>query len=518
MTAEMTPDLRKLLLRQIEALPTDADDQAPVLPRFLPLPSHRWVYEPRIIVVKGGIGTGKTTLFRALREASKEGARLPFENNFHSIFHQLSLFPEAEAPTVTEKMGVWAECFSELGAQHPSPDALARFVARPNVNTRQLRLMWTGLIVRAVHAAVPGQAPGFDSEFIGEINEDPHDVPRWILSLDHEYTSWLVWLDTVSAAQKRLQAPVLLSFDHLDRVLTDTPDQRDALLRALLAVVFNLRQRGDGLQPKVFLRSDLFERAIQGNPDGSKLIARSISLEWRREDLMRMVVRHLANGPEALRTWLTESALVDIQHKDIWGWMPSDELPSEGDRGSQESLMSALVGPLMGKGPTKGYSYKWIISHTQDAHGVVAPRVLLNVLRRAAEQALSEGPAATGPTLLTPTELQAGLILASKDRVHELEEEHLVVKRMKQLEGQKLPVTLMSALTMLTTPGQNVQDHTDDDPTKVLELLKGAGVVTELPARPTRGRQGPVEARLDVPEVYRYAFNMKRRGGVKLPD
>lgn len=518
MTTELTASERRLLLEQIRDLRTDADDQPSVFGSFLPLPSHRMVYDPRFIVVLGGKGTGKTTLFRALREALEREAELPFEKNFHAIFGQLSLFPEVEPRAVIERAGIWAECFSELGARHPSPEALARFAARPEVNIRQLRLMWMGLIVRAVHAAVPGQAPSFDSEFISEINEDPHDVPRWILSLDHEYTSWLVWLDTVSATQKRLRAPVLLSFDHLDRVLTDTLTQRDTLIRALLAVVINLRQRGDGLHPKVFLRSDLFERAIQGNPDGSKLIARSISLEWRREDLMRMVVRHLANGPEALRTWLTERALVGIHHKDIWGWMPSDELPSEGDRGSQESLMAALVGRLMGQGPTKGYSYKWIISHTQDAHGVVAPRVLLNVLRRAAEQALSEGPAATGPTLLTPTELQAGLILASKDRVHELLEEHPVVSRMWRLEGEKLPVPLVSALTMLTTPGQNVQDHTDDDPTKVLDLLKGAGIVTELPARPTRGRQGPVEARLDVPEVYRYAFNMKRRGGVKLPD
>jgi energy-coupling factor transporter ATP-binding protein EcfA2 len=516
MTTELTASERRLLLEQIRDLRTDADDPPSVFGSFLPLPSHRMVYDPRVIVVLGGKGTGKTTLFRALREAVEHEAELPFERNFHAIFGQLSLFPEVEPRAVIERAAIWAECFSELGAQHPSPDALARFVARPE-STGKLKLMWTGLIVRAVHAALPDQVPSFASEFIGEIKENPHDVPRWLRSLDREYTSWLAWLDAVNATQKRLRTPVMLSFDHLDRVLTDTLAQRDTLLRALLAVVFNLRQRGDGLHPKVFLRSDLFERAIQGNPDGSKLIARSISLEWRREDLMRMVVRHLANGQDALRTWLTKRALVEIHHKDIWGWMPSDELPSEGDRGSQESLMTALVGRIMGQGPTKGYSHKWIISHSQDAHGVVAPRVLLNVLRRAAEQALAQGPAATGPTLLTPTELQAGLILASKDRVHELLEEHPVVSRMWRLEGEKLPVPLASALTMLTAPGQGVQDHTDDDPPKVLALLKGAGMVIERPARPSQGRFGPIEARLDVPEVYRYAFNMKRRGGVKLP-
>lgn len=73
-------------------------------------------------------------------------------------------------------------------------------------------------------------------------------------------------------------------------------------------------------------------------------------------------------------------------------------------KGSQDALMSHLVGPRMGKGtdPRTGYSYKWVPNRLADAQGVIAPRSMITSFTSAAKYALGTSPRGTFMRLLAP--------------------------------------------------------------------------------------------------------------------
>jgi hypothetical protein len=159
----------------------------------------------------------------------------------------------------------------------------------------------------------------------------------------------------------------------------------------------------------------------------------------------------------------------------------------------------------MGRGPKKGFTYRWIPNRLQDAHARVVPRSILSLMRNAAEHALNRGPSATGLRLLAPVELQGALERTSVRRVEELKEEFPVVARLEQLRGQEVMLDRKEAVNALSNP-YDPADEYGTEGESVLRKLIELGVMSE------RG-----DGRIDVPDIYRYGFNIKRRGGVKRP-
>jgi len=63
----------------------------------------------------------------------------------------------------------------------------------------------------------------------------------------------------------------------------------------------SLADRYRRIRPKIFVREDLFQASLAKFPDASKLDARSVSLEWRVEDLYRVLIKHMANTSDRSR-------------------------------------------------------------------------------------------------------------------------------------------------------------------------------------------------------------------------
>jgi hypothetical protein len=253
------------------------------------------------------------------------------------------------------------------------------------------------------------------------------------------------------------------------------------------------------------VREDLFQASLSTFPDASKLDARSVSLEWRVEDLYRVLIKHIANTSEQLKDWVTSSSrAIPLGCNDGLGWMPPTALPETGTA-SQKAFVDHLAGEQMGTGEKKGLTYRWIPNRLQDAHARAVPRSFLSIVRYAATFALERGPGAQSLRLLTPIELQGALEKTSQNRARELKEEFPVVDRLENLRGKTVMLERRVAIAALSQARSQNDEHGNDGE-RVLHTLIELGAMSERD-----------DGRIDVPDIYRYGFGILRKGGVKRP-
>lgn len=305
------------------------------------------------------------------------------------------------------------------------------------------------------------------------------------------------------AREKRF---VFATYDHLDRLgmLAANRESRQRLVRALLAFWLSSSTRLKHLRGKVFLRPDLFDEAERSFPDASKLRPRSVSLDWTVESLYRLAVIHLANrGPhqEAMRHWLEGRAKLTFDERTVngLGFVPGPMAEAE-----QRSFAVALAGDAMGKGLKKGFTHRWIPARLRDADGRIVPRSLLRLLGFAAKHARNE-PRGQGP-LMDPASLVGALQETSRARVNELREEYPFVARLENLRDKTMLMEKRQVRDLLARPVAATPDGFERDGEAVFEELRRIGVV-EIRA----------DGRIDVPDIYRYGFAIKRKGGAKAP-
>lgn len=278
------------------------------------------------------------------------------------------------------------------------------------------------------------------------------------------------------------------------------------MIASLLAMWMALADRYRRIRPKIFVRDDLFQASFAAFPDASKLEARSVSLEWRVEDLYRVLIKHMANLSEGLRHWITSSVRgIPLAEAAELGWMPPLSLPEFGAN-SQKGFVDHLAGERMGSGDAKGYTYRWIPNRLQDAHSRAVPRSILSLIRNAAQDALKRGCSALNLRLLHPHELARAIESTSLRRVDELKEEFPVVARLENLRGKAVMLARKDVVRAMAIAPASDDDFGVDGEAVLREFVE-LGVMSERP-----------DGRIDVPDIYRYGFGILRKGGVRRPQ
>ncbi|MBK9647582.1 MAG: hypothetical protein IPO67_20885 [Deltaproteobacteria bacterium] len=435
------------------------------------------------LVIRGERGAGKTTLFQLL--GALDAQKLPLS----VMFPGASLTP-----------GRVVEGFSERGKGHPSAAALDQLAEAGDDGA--LRAMWFGHLVGVLSESIPAvTAPGGD--FIQRWRAQRAEPLAWVGAAQAELGPLTTWLDRLDDQLSQTNAWVFVTYDHLDKLGFKSPLTRRRFASTLMAMWLSLASRYERLRCKVFLREDLFQSALRGSADASKLQSRSVTLLWSPADLYRALIRHIS-AAEGLRGWLIdEPKAIPLTERPPLGWFPPDPLPEDGQR----QLVGKLAGEVMGEGVTKGFTHSWMMNHLQDGFGRVVPRSLFNLVRFAAEIAVKEGPKARYARLLSPDELRAALVKTSLARVNELQEEHTLVQRLESLRG----MTLLGERSDFTQalrapPARGLDDGFGDDGAAAFDELVRLGV---LKLRS--------DGRVDVPDLYRYGFGIKRKGGVARP-
>lgn len=330
----------------------------------------------------------------------------------------------------------------------------------------------------------------------------------------------------------------LVVFDALDRTGSDWKAIRQ-LVHGLLRVCLDLKGLS-GLQTKVFMRPDMWEdQAIWQFPDSSKLHHGRVILEWRRADLYGLLWHWLSNhadGGHPFRRWL------DYKHGLKFVATPLAEtlvypIPAllRQDEDLQQAVLHDMATPYMGTNRRRGRTYTWLPNHLADAKGQVSPRSFLIAIREAQRDTLARGH----KEVLHWEGIKKGVQDASRVRVQELGEDYPWIQEvLEPLRGQTVPCRnediaarwkqagVVDAINRDTVEAmerdkQNSEHGEDDDrfylPPHTLDSPVGGspeqGLMQELQ------RIGIVRQidrdRIDIPDLFRVAASIGRRGGVR---
>lgn len=463
----------------------DQAEGSPVRPpafTYVP-PSHARALDPEATLVEGIRGAGKSFWWAQLASAS------------HRQFVQTA-FPEVRFDSklrVARGFGTGLKT-----TEAPSAEVLAQLI-----ETYRPRSIWRAVL--AFHA-------GFGGDF-GNLKRWSERV-HWIQSHPEDFDELLDQADQELDARGET---LLILFDALDRLAEDWK-QINPLAKALLQVALDARSTRR-IRFKVFLRPDILQDpAITGFPDFSKLLAHKAALDWRRADLYALFFQCLGNteaGGSDFRDLVKKISGVSLIEKGT-GWVLPPALRS--DESLQELTFIELAGKAMGSSTKRGKPYTWLVNHLQDGLSQVSPRSFFAALRTAAEETPDDFQLA-----IDYRAIQTGVQKASQIRVQEITREdypwvdlvmaplygNLTVpcetkefekiwKQHNTLAG--LEEKLKTGKAAVKLPPQNLELGA----TGILRDLELLGIVQRL-----------TDLRLQMPDVYRIAFGLGRRGGVK---
>lgn len=360
------------------------------------------------------------------------------------------------------------------------------------------REIWQAVIARAVLTQESPLPRMYWRETIDWIREDRERLGALLAKLDAE-------LDKQHRSH-------LVVFDALDVIAPTNWDMARDFARELLRLALEFQNRYHTLSLKVFLRRDMFlDSGVLAFPDGSKLQSLAVPLEWAHGDLYNLFFQYLANASEdgADRFRGECESLFGLSwSRDQNVWPIPDALRR--DLSLQEAVFHAVAGPYMGADRRRGNTYTWLPNHLADGRDYTSPRSFLAALRRAAEIEDTKGDAA-----LHYTAIKAGVQAASQIRVKEISEDYdWVEKVMAPLHRLVVPCPFSEIEARWLEKGgvEKLCEKTHFLPPS--NLSEGAaGVRSDLESLGVF--QVASVQRVNVPDVFRIAFGLGRKGGVK---
>ena len=488
-----------------EAIPEEVahhGTQPPAPASVYVVPGHESALNPNTPVVVGDRGTGKSFWSAAL---NGETTRM-------MIGRQLKRLR-------LDKVRVGWGYSSETGNRsHPSRRVLRKLL---DEGFRAEDIWRTVILYQLAGPAEHALFQGAErwAERVQRIVDDPETEEQLFATLD---------ADLKARGERHL-----VVFDALDRLGDDWARIR-TLLRGLLRVGLDLREYS-AIRTKFFLRPDMWEdESVWAFPDASKLTHGRVLLEWHRADLYGLLWHHLGNDPQsgpAFREWLAATHNEHFESVEIDGgtvFVVPESLRTQ-DK-AQAEVLRAIASPFMGRDRRRGKTYTWVPTHLADAKGQISPRSFLVALKQA--HVLTEHQYADSGVLLHFEGIKRGVQEASRIRLQELQEDYPWIKQMLEpLHGMTVPATREDLQTRWRESGvvdaiqQAATDDSNQDDSARPYLPPHA---LETPAAGQCAEDALIEAaieigvmsrtadgRLNIPDLFRVAAGIGRRGGVR---
>ncbi|HEX4724877.1 MAG TPA: hypothetical protein VH333_20340 [Pseudonocardiaceae bacterium] len=466
-------EYRELLGAALPAV-VDADTIDPDQRTLFTPSGHRNALDPDTTIVRGGRGVGKTVWFKALQDDSLRAIA--------ASFYRLDRL---------NRVDTLAGFGTKLSKQYPSPRRLQSLVARFQPSD-----IWTAVALF-----------GFGTPELATIGDWPERV-QWVADNPGGVEDAILAVDEQAGEEGRTK---LLLFDAMDRLHSDR-EIADRLARGIFELALNLRTSTRNLRVKLFIRYDMFDTARFDFPDASKLITNITDLRWTETSLYALLFHYMSNAnSEHSPTFVSET-----------GW--TDRY--SGDSAKQSEILERIASKYMGTDRRKGHTYTWLPNHLADGRQQVSPRSFLGALWQATQR--TEEAFSSHAYALHWDAIRQGVQLASTIRVAEVKEDTpWVFDALEPLRGSQVPIekdevirrwdqaTLNAALlTQRSKTGELADDDSEDqemfatgplntDYDGLIAELVDLGVMTER-----------TNKKLDLPDVYRIAFNIGRKGGV----
>ncbi|WP_308283757.1 hypothetical protein [Streptomyces buecherae] len=436
-------------------------------------------------VVRGGRGVGKTFWYRSL-----------LDETLREIAAQEYGIERLRRVTVSRGYGASLE--PDL---YPGPSNLRQLVEE---GVRPYDLWYAVLLTAFGQPELRGLPEWRDKA--AWVRNNPGAAERTVQNVDRK-------------AQEQGGTHLILfdALDHLHRVRS----QADRLVGGILELALAMRLGTRNIRFKVFIRPDMYDGALLAFPDASKLTSNAAALTWSRANLYGLLFHTMGNHDGVLASQFRQLTQ---------GWQPEADgrrhVPPallSGDEQFQTEQFTRIAGPYMGSNFRKGHTFTWLPNHLMDGVEQVSPRSFLSALQKALSETRDQY--AGHEFALHHEGIRRGVQTASETRVAEVSEDMPWVRlAIEPLAGHQVPMDqdkvenlwheagLVGALLKKSTerPGEPQDDTLErtgprypDEPALLIEELMSLGVMR-------RRRDG----RIDLPDVYRIAFGVGRKGGV----
>lgn len=478
------------------------EDEENLLQNFLPLRSYSKLADPKVFLITGGRGAGKTELFRVLTSCGGLQHILSDKDRKRYTKLKENEFLTGYITTGTESKYFPAANTCDELLKKEKPDNLTAF--------------WGGLLCSVILRRLMKEKEieqladrYFDEPIKMDLIESSREISVWWNVFDSQKEKWESFLDRADSILGKKEIHLCIVYDELDRICSNY-DELFGYIRSLLDFWYRHNSRFTNIKAKIFLRSDLYNAKALQFVDASKMRAYQFSLSWDVNSLYRLLVKRLANtGIDELEEYLC--SVPDLLQPEIHGglgYLPGDT--EEAIRG----LVTKMIGQYMGKNAKRGVSYSWVPNHIQDGNGEVAPRAFLKCFAFAAEEMLrhrEEIAALEAERVLSPLRLQGAVAKVSADRVDELtkEEYQWLQNLIVRLNNKTMLMGMNEFLDYLLPEHWSVEERSKlpgKSSEEILEALLTLGIVMET-----------ADGRINVPEIYLHGFGLKRKGGIKRP-
>ncbi len=459
---------------------------------FMPIPEHVRAFDPGVVLVVGDRGAGKSALLRAV-----------FRENLMDAIRRHC--PRARLPLADQSS--WKTAFP-LDRDFPNYRNLRTFLKESDEPRRAMEDLWFAYLLRVLREDVDIGAGGALAQIMDAEGGDAAAVVSAFRRLDGKET---LPLDALDRELEKVDRWLFVAYDELDTVGGPDSGLTEHAIRGLVAFWAQTARRWRRLRPKIFLRTDYFERnATVGGPDLAKLAANRAELSWSDRHLYAVLVKRLVNASDEFRNYCTDEQGRVRLHSEgksdpLIGWVPVIE-----DAEAARPLIERMVGEYMGADRRKGQSFRWLLDHVRDGHGRAVPRSLLLLVETAAREEL-KSPAAQRTRLLAPSSLRRAL-----DEVSLFHVTQAISSEWPWLHGLKdrlqgLPPVPVPRRDVETRLGQQWDDTWGigdevrppaDNSRELVDYVLRLGILRERPGE-----------RLDAPDLYLAGLGLRRRGG-----
>lgn len=458
-----------------DAIPARQDGPPPLPFIYVPL-QHAQAIHPDYPLVRGIRGAGKSVLWWLLQQPGV--TRLFAE-----------LFPGQPVPSRLVVVPGFGE--KPDPDAYPGPDALLGLLA-----SFDPRMIWRAVATfQAGSSLLP--TLGTWGERVAWVKGNPEQVERALFETDRNLHSknvlgWVV-------------------FDALDRT-ADSWDDRARLLNGLLQNLLDFRAYR-AIRLKAFVRPDMLIGPEIGRfPDASKILTTAVDLRWSRLQLFGLLFHYINNSPLFSNVLhdLCQSVTGERPRQVGSTWLSPSALNEQ--ETVQRALFRELAGDWMGRDKRRGDPYTWLPGHLADANGQVSPRSFLAAIRQAAEVSSLSHREHKVPLHFDAIKL--GVQKASQIRVAEVQEDFPWLPQvMRPLGALTVPCEVGDIAS--AWKGAGLEKTLDGELRGVLprrsgefvngllEQLINAGIFSRL-----------ADERINIPDVYRVGFGLKRKGGV----
>lgn len=455
-------------------------DSDPIDSRFFYVPTNQAkALHPDILLVEGGRGVGKSEWW--LQLSNPEHLKLI-----------AAISPRSELEHVECSVGFGAK----LSLCYPSKQVLHDLLQSYDAQT-----IWNTVI----SFSVLGISDSINAHNIKEYQRSYESYEMYVRNKD----------DELYEAKKKH----IVLFDALEYADDDWSTIKK-LLKGLLQVALKYRSFR-AIRLKIFIRPEMLEDSfIYSFSGGAKVISNKLPLEWGKPELFGLLWQYLSNASDvggAFRNGCEKHFQQKWeQHPDTDIWLVPDAMRR--DETLQRKIFHALTGEWMGDSAKSGYPYVWLPNHLEDGFGKISPCTFLAALHEAA----------ASDDLLTeeqqyPLNYQAikkGVQQASLMQVRILNENNRWIEILFKGKEISFPCDL-SDIESLWWSG-NMREKLEDamnesgaipPPGYSESGFSLEGIKNDLI---TLGIFQPMlDGRINMPDVYRVGYGLRRKGGVQ---